>query len=128
MKNEFALSNVNFQVSEFIKRYFPRNYFGLLMCDEAHEYKNGGSAQGQEMEVVASQCQKVLLLTGTLMGGYASDLFYLLHRSMPYVMNNDGYRYSDNGSLSSSVQSFLETFGILKFSYSEKEAENFKYQ
>ncbi|WP_440994158.1 DUF6876 family protein [Cysteiniphilum litorale] len=126
MKNEFALSNVNFQVSEFIKRYFPRNYFGLLMCDEAHEYKNGGSAQGQAMGVVASQCQKVLLLTGTLMGGYASDLFYLLHRSMPSVMNNDGYCYSDHGSLSSSVQSFLETYGILKFSYSEKEAENFK--
>ena len=126
MKNEFALSNVNFQVSEFIKRYFPRNYFGLLMCDEAHEYKNGGSAQGQAMGVVASQCQKVLLLTGTLMGGYASDLFYLLHRSMPSVMNHDGYCYSDYGSLSSSVQSFLETYGILKFSYSEKEAENFK--
>ena len=126
MKNEFALSPANFQVSEFIKRYFPRNYFGLLICDEAHEYKNAGSAQGQAMGVVASQCRKVLLLTGTLMGGYASDLFYLLYRSMPGVMQKSGYKYSNNGSLSNSIRSFLIRYGILQYSYNEGESQNFK--
>jgi len=29
------------------------------------------------MGVLAAKCSKTLLLTGTLMGGYAEDLFYL---------------------------------------------------
>jgi SNF2 family DNA or RNA helicase len=47
-----------------------------MIVDEGHEYKNGDSAQGQAMGVLASKVKKTLLLTGTLMGGYASDLFY----------------------------------------------------
>jgi len=41
--------------------------------DEGHEYKNAGSAQGQAMGVLAAKARKSLLLTGTLMGGYADD-------------------------------------------------------
>lgn len=36
---------------------------------QAHEYKNGGSAQGQAMGMLAGKSRKTLLLTGTLMGG-----------------------------------------------------------
>lgn len=72
---EFSIGEGGYQATEFIKRYLPRGYFGLLVVDEGHEYKNEGSAQGQAMGVLASQCQKTLLLTGTLMGGYADDLF-----------------------------------------------------
>ena len=126
-KSDVSLSESHFQVSEFIKRYFPRNYFGLLMCDEAHEYKNGDAAQGQAMGVVASQCSKVLLLTGTLMGGYADDIFHLLLRSTPKTMIDDGFGYAENGSTNASVRGFLETYGILKYTYpDEKNTDSFK--
>ena len=55
---------------------------------------NDNSAQGQAMGVLANKVRKVLLLTGTLMGGYADDLFFLLWRIMPRRMIEDGFRYN----------------------------------
>lgn len=72
---EFGFGEGGYQPSEFIKRYLPQGTFDLLIADEAHEYKNGGSAQGQAMGVLAAKARKTLLLTGTLMGGYGDDLF-----------------------------------------------------
>ena len=80
---EFGFGEGGYQPSEFIKRYLPQGTFDLLIADEAHEAKNGGSAQGQAMGVLAAKARKTLLLTGTLMGGYGDDLFYLLFRALP---------------------------------------------
>ncbi|MFA0077686.1 SNF2-related protein [Vibrio artabrorum] len=112
-KTQFAFGQGDFQASEFIKRYFPAGFFDWLMIDEAHEYKNAGSAQGQAMQVLASCTNHRLLLTGTLMGGYAEDLFYLLWRSMPNVMMNDGYHYS-RGKLGRAAMQFSQEHGIIK--------------
>ena len=77
---EFAFGQGGYQATEFVKRYLPQGFFDLLVVDEGHEYKNDGSAQGQAMGVLAAKCRKAVLLTGTLMGGYADDLFFLLWR------------------------------------------------
>ena len=61
--------------AEFIKRFFPKNFFDLLLLDEVHELKGGGTAQGQAMSCLVARSRKVLALTGTLMGGYSSNLF-----------------------------------------------------
>lgn len=111
---EVQIGQTGYQASEYIKRYLPKGFFSLLLVDEAHEYKNLGSAQGQAMGVLASCVDKVLLLTGTLMGGYADDLFYLLWRILPHRLIEDGYRYSARGSLAAAATNFLETHGILK--------------
>jgi hypothetical protein len=71
---EFSFGEGGYQPTKFIKRYLPQGYFGLLIVDEGHECKNEGSAQGQAMGVLARKCRKTLLLTGTLMGGYAVEL------------------------------------------------------
>ena len=115
---EFSLGQGGYQPTEFIKRYLPGGYFDLLVVDEGHEYKNEGSAQGQAMAVLVSKVRKVLLLTGTLMGGYADDLFHLLWRIMPERMIEDGFRYQ-RGSLGSSAMSFMRQHGVLKDIYRE---------
>lgn len=56
--------------AEFIKRYLPNNFFDLLILDEVHELKGGGTAQGQSMSCLIARSKKILALTGTLMGGY----------------------------------------------------------
>jgi len=112
-KTQFAFGQGDYQASEFIKRYFPRGFFDWLIIDEAHEYKNAGAAQGQAMQVLAGCVKQCLLLTGTLMGGYAEDLFYLLWRTMPSVMMNDGYRYH-RGKLGSAAMAFSQEHGIIK--------------
>ena len=112
-KTQFAFGQGDYQASEFIKRYFPHGFFDWLVIDEAHEYKNAGAAQGQAMQVLASCVRQCLLLTGTLMGGYAEDLFYLLWRTMPSVMMDDGYRYH-RGKLGSAALAFSQEHGIIK--------------
>ncbi len=112
-KTQFAFGQGDYQASEFIKRYFPNGFFDWLVIDEAHEYKNAGAAQGQAMQVLASCVKQCLLLTGTLMGGYAEDLFYLLWRTMPSIMMADGYRYH-RGKLGSAALAFSQEHGIIK--------------
>ena len=112
-KTEISFGQGGYQPTEFIKRQLPDGYFGTLVVDEAHEYKNGDSAQGQAFGVLAAKARKVLLLTGTLMGGYADDLFYLLWRANPRRMIEDGYKYR-NRSLGGAVMSFMRDHGILK--------------
>ncbi len=86
------------------------------------EFKNDGSAQGQAFGVLASQCRKSILLTGTLMGGYADDLFYLLFRLNPGQMVEDGFEYR-RGSLGSAGMAFMRQHGIIKDIYKESVSE-----
>lgn len=121
---EFSFGQGGYQATEFIKRYIPKGFIDLLVVDEGHEYKNEGSAQGQAMGVLASLASKVLLLTGTLMGGYASDLFFLLWRIMPHRMIELGYRCSERGSMASASMAFMREHGVLKDIYRVKEGDN----
>ena len=121
---EFGFGQGGYQPTEFLKRYMPKGFIDLLVVDEGHEYKNEGSAQGQAMGVLACLAKKVLLLTGTLMGGYASDLFYLLWRSMPQRMIELGYRCNERGSMASASMAFMREHGILKDIYKIKEGDN----
>jgi len=122
---ELSFGQGGYQPTEFIKRYLPDGYFDLLIVDEGHEYKNDSSAQGQAMGVLANKVHKVLLLTGTLMGGYADDLFFLLWRIMPQRMIEDGFRYNPkSGSLGTAAMAFMRQHGILKDIYKETEQKH----
>ncbi|EDS86997.1 DEAD/DEAH box helicase [Burkholderia pseudomallei] len=123
---EFGFGEGGYQPSEYVKRYLPQGTFDLLIADEAHEYKNAGSAQGQAMGVLAAKACKTLLLTGTLMGGYADDLFHILFRSLPGRMIEDGYRPSRQGSLTSAAMAFMRDHGVLKDIYSESTGSSHK--
>lgn len=118
---EFGFGEGGYQPTEFIKRMLPDGFFDLLIADEAHEYKNAGSAQGQAMAVLAAKTRKTLLLTGTLMGGYAEDLFFLLFRVLTRRMLEDGYRPNARGSLASAAMSFMRDHGVLKDIYTERD-------
>ncbi len=123
---EFSMGQGGYQPTEFIKRHLPNGYFDLMAVDEGHEYKVEGSAQGQAMGVLSNKVKKVLLLTGTLMGGYATDLFYLLFRLMPGRMIEEGYRPTERGSLSGAAMSFMRAHGVLKDIYTETDGGNHK--
>lgn len=123
---EFGFGEGGYQASEFIKRYLPQGFFDLLVCDEGHEYKGAGSAQGQAMGVLAAKAHRTLLLTGTLMGGYADDLFALLFRTLTGRMLEDGYRPSRTGSMTSAAMAFMREHGVLKDIYSESTGTAYK--
>lgn len=123
---EFGFGSGGYQPTEFIKRYLPQGYFDMLIVDEGHEYKNAGSAQGQAMGVLAAKARKTLLLTGTLMGGYADDLFFLLFRALTRRMMEDGFVPKQNGSLGAAAMTFMREHGVIKDIYTEHSSASHK--
>jgi SNF2 family DNA or RNA helicase len=100
--------------AEFIKRFLPNNFFDLLILDEVHELKGGGTAQGQAMSCLIAKSKKILALTGTLMGGYSKDLFYLLWRMFPSKMQAAGFEYGR-------TLQFAERYGVVQRTYDSKD-------
>ena len=82
--------------------------FDVGIFDEVHELKGGGTAQGQMLGTVAACCERLIALTGTLFGGKASDLYYLMWRLCPDRMTALGFDYK------TSEKSFIERYGILQ--------------
>lgn len=74
-----------------------RGVFDLAVFDECHELKGGATAQGVALGTLAAAVDKVVLLTGTLFGGMAADVFYLLWRIAPGQMLADGQAYNEPG-------------------------------
>ena len=80
-------------ISFYIKK-FLKGVFDYCILDEAHELK-GTSEQGYAAYDLIQSSKKTLLLTGTLLNGYADSLFYLLYRTNSKLMKKEGFEYSD---------------------------------
>lgn len=97
-----------FAPAEFIKRYLRKGFFDLLIADEVHELKGGDTAQGNALGMLASVAGKTVCLTGTLVGGYAEHLFYILYRLCPRLFLAEGLKYSQ-------VEEFIARYGALEY-------------
>ncbi len=106
-----------FSKADFVKRYFRKGAFDLFITDEAHQMKSGDSAQGQAFADFAAISKNTLCLTGTLIGGYATNLFYLLWRTNPHRMKEVVGSYK-------SVQRFAEKYGVLEEIIKEPLSDN----
>ena len=69
---------------DFIGRYMP-DFFDYAIADEVHELK-GDTAQGNALGTLAGCAQRTVVLTGTLLGGYADEVFNILFRLEPAKM------------------------------------------
>ena len=100
--------------SLYIKRHM-KGFFDFGIFDEAHLYKGGGSAQGQSMTDLVCSTKKQLALTGTIAGGMAEHLFYLLFRLDPRRMVGKGYKWTG-------AMKFSEAYGTTEreFEHDEK--------
>jgi hypothetical protein len=92
---------------DFIGRYMP-DFFDYAIADEVHELK-GDTAQGNALGTLAGCAQRTVVLTGTLLGGYADEVFNILFRMHPSRMVQDGFEYGEAG-----VRAFTETYGLLE--------------
>ena len=67
------------------------------------------TAQGNALGTLARSVDKIAVLTGTLMGGYADDLFNVLYRLEPQKMVAEGYEWGEAG-----IRNFAESYGVLE--------------
>ena len=93
---------------DFIGRYMD-GFFDYAIADEVHELKGGDTAQGNALGTLASCALHIAVLTGTLLGGYALDLFNILFRLEPHKMLEEGFAHGEAG-----VRSFTEAYGLLE--------------
>lgn len=98
-----------YALAHYIADKLP-GFFDLFILDEAHESKARGSAQGIATAALAQAIPKSLAMTGTLLGGYASTIFYLLLRFSPEFRAD--YAYNDE-------RRFVETYGVLEHVWRE---------
>lgn len=92
-------------IAEYIKNQWPKGSIDLLTLDEIHEYKGGDTGQGNAMAMMCTRAKKIVGLTGTLLNGYASSLFYILYRLNPHLMKKElGLDYNQ-------VKHFVELYG-----------------
>jgi len=92
--------------AEYAKKWL-KGVFDLFVADEVHELKGGATAQGQALANFACASERTLALTGTLMGGYSTNLFYLFWRLLTSAMKNRKTPYS-------APISFAEKYGIIE--------------
>ena len=58
---------------------------------------------------MASACDRTVILTGTLLGGYADDIFNILYRVEPKRMREEGFDHGEAG-----VRQFASVYGVLE--------------
>lgn len=101
-------------VAEYIKKQCGKGFIDLLILDELHELKGGDTAQGNSFGQLASVSKKIVGLTGTLLNGYASSLFYILYRMNPHIMrNNLNLKFED-------LRGFVDSFGAFEKEYNDR--------
>jgi len=102
---------------EFIGRYMP-GWFDYAICDEIHQLA-GDTAQGNALGTLSSCTDRIVGLTGTLLGGYADDLFNTLFRLEAGRMKDHGYEWGTTGR-----SSFTQDYGVLETITKVEPADN----
>ncbi|HVH85811.1 MAG TPA: helicase-related protein [Terriglobales bacterium] len=102
---------------DFISRYMA-HFFDYAVCDELHQL-SGDTAQGNALGALASCADRVAGLTGTLLGGYADDLYNILFRLQPQRMVGKGYEWGTTGR-----SAFAQDYGVLETITKIEPAEN----
>lgn len=106
----------------YIKKYL-KSYFDLLICDEVHQMKGGSTIQGAILGQLSSVCRKTLILTGTLSGGKASDIFYILQRALS--LNYDRETRRKILPAYNAVSEFVDLYGTIEEIYTHKEDDSY---
>ena len=92
---------------EYIGR-FMKGWFDFAIADELHQLA-GETAQGSALGVLARAGRKLVALTGTLMGGYADDLFNVFFRMEPHMIVAEGFTFGGEGR-----RDFQQQYGVLE--------------
>ena len=92
---------------DFMGRYM-KDWFDFSIADEVHQLA-GDTAQGNGLAVLARAAKKVITLTGTMMGGYADDLFQIFYRIDGPSMAREGFESSGAGR-----ELFQRKYGVIE--------------
>ncbi len=76
---QFGARYRRYPIADYVKEKLP-GAFKMLMVDELHHYKGKSSDRGIAFARLVDSTPKTTGMTGTLYGGKASDIYWLLYR------------------------------------------------
>ena len=98
------LPEVRYPIASYVKRRY-KGLFELAIVDEVHEMKGQTTDRGHAFGTLVQASKRTLVMTGTLFGGFATSLFYLLHRLDGRLRSE--FSWSDG-------QRFAALYGVLE--------------
>lgn len=101
-----ARNKCSISLSDYIHKKYS-NKIDFLIVDEIHQYTAPDSLQGKMFAKMVRAAKKTIGLTGTLINGYAENLFYLLFRINPGPLVKDGFKWNDK-------HDFIDKFGTIE--------------
>ena len=101
MNNEGSLQKAprKYPIAKFIRRYL-HGKIDYFLADEVHELKGKDSLQGESFGDMVYTAKKSLALTGTLLNGYASGIYYILFRMFAKQMKKEDYEFGNSAEFS----------------------------
>ena len=97
-----------------------RGWFDFAIADELHQLARRHGARQRTWRARTCAAQRLIALApGTLMGGYADDLFNIFYRMEPHTMVREGFAYGGQGR-----RDFQEQYGVLETIEKVEEADN----
>lgn len=97
-------------LARYINKRYAHRY--ALIVDECHQHARGESDQARAVVLLSSTATKTLEMTGTLYGGRASSIFYLLYRVSPVFRSL--YKFTERAK-------FVQHHGLFENVYKEQE-------
>lgn len=93
--------SARWELAKVIARRHRGEY--LLILDEVHQFKAKDTIQAKAVQWLITSAQRTIALTGTIFGGKASSLFYLMYRLSPQFRESFSWQ---------SVEYFIDQFGV----------------
>ena len=93
-----------YSIAKYIRERF-KGKLDYFIADEVHLYSSGSSAQANAFGDFLSCSKKAIVLTGTLLNGYANGIYYILYRMFSRDFVNNGYPYN-------STDKFVKEYGV----------------
>ena len=91
---------------QILKDRYPKGFFRYCVLDEVHQTKSDAAIVGNAAGALISSCNKVVCLTGTLIGGYAEHI-------RPLLLRLDGGKLREMGHQWNGATEFNREFGRL---------------
>lgn len=95
-----------YSIAKYIRKRF-KNQIDYLVADEVHLYSSSNSAQANAFGDFVRCAKKSIVLTGTLLNGYADSLYFILYRMYSREFVKRDYPYN-------STNAFIEKYGVTK--------------
>ena len=106
LSEETARPLIRCNVSEYISRRF-RHLIDYFIADEVHLYSSSTSAQGRAFSNLVNTAKHTIALTGTLLNGYAEDIFSMLFKLYSRTFIRNGFKYGDS-------REFAKEYGVVE--------------